>query len=390
MVRVLTNHGLAQTTALRLNKQNIMKNIFKGFCWFLLIVTLFACNKSQEKGYVIDVKLMHKQTGKVYLEEFGQQGYYKKDSITLKDATEFTFEGHIDGKTFCRLVLAEMESAYLILDNINVEIEEQEDGTFSVKGGEDNAFLTIGNKLEEAYSEQTQIMNTTMQAVVEKNDTAMMHKIYNEFTAFEKLQVEKRKHFIDSIGLSPVALTFASSYLDTEADGVYMQTLLEKFKKGAPDSKYTKEFDKMWSLRQNLMIGGNAPDFELSTAVGKKVKLSDFKGKVVLIDFWASWCGPCRKENPVVVALYSKHKAKGFEILGVSLDDDKDAWMSAVKEDGITWTQVSDLKGWESSIAALYQVEGIPATFLIDKGGKIVAKGLRGKELDMKVGELLK
>ena len=169
-----------------------------------------------------------------------------------------------------------------------------------------------------------------------------------------------------------------------------MQTLLDKFKKGAPDSKYTKEFDKMWSLRKSLMIGGKAPEFELSTAAGKVVKLSDFKGKVVLIDFWASWCGPCRQENPHVIALYEKYKGKGFDVFGVSLDDDKEAWLTALKKDGIPYTQVSDLKGWESSIAALYQVEAIPATFLLDKEGKIVAKGLRGEELEMKVAELLK
>ena len=185
-----------------------MKNIFKGICWFLFTISIFACGKKNEGNYVIDVKLKEKQTGKVYLEEFGQQGYFRKDSMELKDATEFSFKGHVDDKTFYRLVLAEKQSAYIILDNIHIKVDENEDGSFKVEGGEDNAFLAIGNKLEEAYSEKAQIINSQMQAAVQQNDTAVMHKIYDGFTAFEKEQVVKRKKFIDSIGLSPVALNF--------------------------------------------------------------------------------------------------------------------------------------------------------------------------------------
>ncbi len=117
--------------------------------------------------------------------------------------------------------------------------------------------------------------------------------------------------------------------------------------------------------------------------------LSAFKGQYVLIDFWASWCGPCRLENPNVLKTYRKFHSKGFTVLGVSLDDHKDKWLAAIRQDGLPWTQVSDLKGWKNEVAVQYGIEGIPMNFLLDKEGKIVAKGLRGQDLEKQLEESL-
>ena len=138
-----------------------------------------------------------------------------------------------------------------------------------------------------------------------------------------------------------------------------------------------------------LAVGAEAPDFTLPDTNGVMVSLKDLRGKVVVIDFWASWCRPCRMENPNMVKLYQKYHEKGLEILGVSLDGDRESWMKAIHQDGLYWTQVSDLKRWNCAAAKQYGVTGIPFTLLLDKDGKIVAKGLRGDDLLKKVEGLL-
>jgi peroxiredoxin len=138
------------------------------------------------------------------------------------------------------------------------------------------------------------------------------------------------------------------------------------------------------------MVGYPANNFSQNTPEGKTLKLSDFKGKYVLIDFWASWCKPCRMENPNVVNAYNRFKDKGFIVLGVSMDSNKDAWVNAIKVDNLTWPHVSDLKGWGNEVGIMYGVKGIPQNFLVDKEGKIVGKNLRGPELDQKLAEIIK
>jgi peroxiredoxin len=164
-----------------------------------------------------------------------------------------------------------------------------------------------------------------------------------------------------------------------------------------PDNKDIKSFhamvqqtEMMVARTQAIKVGAEAPELILPMPNDKDLALTSLRGKVVLIDFWASWCGPCRKELPNVKRAYEKYKSKGFEILGVSLDKDRNAWLEAISKEGLTWPQVSDLKFWQSEACQIYAVQSIPYTVLVDKEGKIIATDLRGADLDKKLAEVLK
>jgi peroxiredoxin len=164
-----------------------------------------------------------------------------------------------------------------------------------------------------------------------------------------------------------------------------------------PDNKDIKSFhgmvqqtEMMVSRTEAIKIGNEAPELILPMPNDKDLALTSLRGKVVLVDFWASWCAPCRKELPNVKRAYAKYKNKGFEILGVSLDKDRDAWIEAISTEGLTWPQVSDLKFWQSEAVQVYAIQSIPYTVLIDKEGKIIATDLRGADLDKKLAEVLK
>lgn len=208
--------------------------------------------------------------------------------------------------------------------------------------------------LQEAYLKQEKIVDKAFKEAIINNKSSLLVFVFiDHFKMDENLELYK----------------------------IVDEALYEKY----PKNTYVAELHEKLQQSEKLSIGSVAPEIALPNPEGKIVKLSSFRGKYVLIDFWASWCRPCRVENPNVVKMYEKYKDKDFEIFGVSFDQNKASWTKAIEDDGIEWIQVSDLKGWKSAAGQEYNVSGIPHTILLDKEGKIIAKGLRGETLEGKL-----
>jgi thiol-disulfide isomerase/thioredoxin len=168
-----------------------------------------------------------------------------------------------------------------------------------------------------------------------------------------------------------------------------LEALVSKMDTSLNRSQYLMLLQKRVAILKSVEVGQVAPDFTMNDSLGKPVTLSSLKGRIVLVDFWASWCGPCRAENPNVVKAYQAYSTKGFEILGCSFDQNREKWIKATKDDHLTWMHVSDLKGWANAAGKLYGINSIPANVLLDKDQKIIARNLRGEDLMNKLAEVL-
>jgi peroxiredoxin len=239
----------------------------------------------------------------------------------------------------------------------------------------------------EGYQAQVNQLNERYYEAMSKNDAEVIRQVQLDAMSLESQQVVSVKEMIESMGTSFASLA-AIGLLNPQNDFPFIDALITKLNENYPGTIAILQMKQQLDELRALAVGQVAPDIVLPDPSGKTTKLSDLRGKYVLIDFWAAWCKPCRQENPNVVRMYSQYNAKGFEIFGVSLDRTREDWVKAIADDKLTWTQVSDLQYFNSAAAELYQIQAIPATYLIDPDGKIIAKDLRGPSLEAKLAEL--
>ena len=368
-------------------------NHFQKSILFFVTLFLIACQGEGKPG-LIQGKISNAEGKTIFLDLLTNQSITPVDSAKLEKDGAFSFNPEISSPGFYRIRLDQNNFALLFLEPGN-KLKVEGDGknlgkTYSIKDNEENKKLSDATKFLIRNGERGDSLNQVANANPNlMSDTVLLKRLQSTFEGIKNNEINYIKKYIDE---NPSSLTCIAliDRLNPETDIQFFKKLDEGLMKKYPESDFTKDFHAKVESMTKLSPGSEAPNIELENPDGQKISLQSLRGKIVLIDFWASWCRPCRMENPNVVRLYKEYNSKGFEVFGVSLDKSKNDWVKAIKDDGLTWTHVSDLGFWQSSVVKLYNITGIPQTYLIDREGKIIGKGLRGEELELKLKEVLK
>ena len=367
-------------------------------CLLIVSILNFGCGKKNKLKLSAQIK--NNKSTYALLDEihFDLLTAKKPDTVYLKDG-KFTKDISVDEEGLHRLILPEDNITVFFINDqpeISLDIDAQDHDYKKLTSN-----TSLNKKLHELgnYIYNTQLELSPMevqldQAINTKNQAMVdeLNQILNQRAiAYQTYMLQ----YADTVS-SPVLAMFAfsnSNYGNAAQMLLFAQNLAKRFPNHKGVGEFLKALDKNAKSEPTPTpgpaVGTDAPDFTFNDVNGKPLSLSSFKGKYVLVDFWASWCGPCRAENENVLRAFNKFKDKNFTILGVSLDEKKEDWLAAIHEDQLTWTHVSDLKGWESKAVGLYKIDGIPYNVLLDPSGKILATSLRGDDLEQMLQKTL-
>lgn len=382
--------------------------------WMIAIVGMLLLASCGQKGAVVKGNLDNAEGETIVLEKLSPTDVIPTDSVEIGNSGDFKLStGEITEPGFYRLSVKE-KSYDPILDskgssNFIILLLENDDKaevagnvldfyrSYEVSGSEGSTKLrALDARLREDYELQDSLRKSFMKFQAEGHPRldSIAQSIDAVFKAAQTEKVTFVEAFIDENPNSLATLSAVQSVRYDENPELF-DKVASNLEGVYPNSEYVKQFKKtLVDLKAKQQaaaktgIGAVAPEIVVQTPEGETIKLSDFRGKVTMIDFWAAWCKPCRAENPNVVRLYNIYKDKGFEVFGVSLDQDKEKWIQAIKQDGLIWKHGSELRFWQSSFVPAYNLDGIPMTYLVDENGVIIAKGLRGQQLEAKLQEI--